>query len=258
MLPGILAGLTNSAIADSNGEHLYFYHSDHLGTPLFLTDVSGTVVWRGEYLPFGEVFIEDRDPDGDGVEVEQPFRFPGQYEDVETGLYYNYFRDYDPGIGRYVQTDPFGLTFCENLYVYAHNSVINASDPLGLWTCPTDQGKRGKDKCGSGEWEAPRGEREHKGIDYCGSSAYAPIGGKAEKIRSGYNEGVRITGKDYVVIIQHINTDLKTSQVKEGDRIGTPKSAASICKDMKAHAHVQIYKLPNMQLVNPDDVINCE
>jgi len=106
MLPGMLAGLTNSAIADSNGEHLYFYHSDHLGTPLFLTDTDGVVVWRGEYLPFGEVFSEDKDPDGDGVDVEQPFRFPGQCEDQETGLYYNYFRDYDPILGKYLEVDP--------------------------------------------------------------------------------------------------------------------------------------------------------
>ncbi|MDT8396977.1 MAG: RHS domain-containing protein, partial [bacterium] len=64
MLPGLLAQAANSALADSNGEHLYYYHSDHLGTPLFLTNTDGVVVWRGEYLPFGEVFSEDKDPDG--------------------------------------------------------------------------------------------------------------------------------------------------------------------------------------------------
>ena len=150
MFSGILAGLTNSAIADSNGEHLYFYHSDHLGTPLFLTDVSGTVVWRGEYLPFGEVFSEDEDPDGDGVEVEQPFRFPGQYHDQEAGLYYNYFRDYDPQIGLYMEADPIGLaggvnlwgyvdivgkpSIQTNLYLYTDADPINLIDPLGLWS----------------------------------------------------------------------------------------------------------------------------
>ena len=132
MLPGMLASLTNSAIADSNGEYLYFYHSDHLGTPLFLTDTDGVVVWRGEYLPFGEVFSEDTDPDGDGTEVEQPFRFPGQYHDQETELYYNYFRDYDPQLGRYVEADPIGLAEIYNLYSYASMNPVNASDPLGL------------------------------------------------------------------------------------------------------------------------------
>ena len=44
--------------------------ADHLGTPLFLTDTDGAVVWRGEYRPFGEVFSEDKDPDGLDPEVE--------------------------------------------------------------------------------------------------------------------------------------------------------------------------------------------
>ena len=148
MLPGLLAQLSNSAFADSNGEHLYFYHSDHLGTPLFLTDISGTVVWKGEYLPFGGIFTEDKDPDGDGVKVAQPFRFPGQYADSETGLYYNYFRDYDPTLGRYVEADPVGLaggvylwgyvdivgkpSIQINLYLYTSADPINIIDPLGL------------------------------------------------------------------------------------------------------------------------------
>ena len=132
-LPGLLAQFSNSAIADSNGEHLYFYHSDHLGTPLFLTDTDGVVVWRGEYLPFGEVFTEDTDPDGDGVEVEQPFRFPGQYEDAETGLYYNYFRDYDPALGRYVEADPIGLGGGDiNLMSYVRQNPVYWVDDYGL------------------------------------------------------------------------------------------------------------------------------
>ncbi len=146
MLPGILAGLANSAIADSNGEHLYFYHSDHLGTPLFLTDVSGTVVWKGEYFPFGEVFAEDKDPDGDGVQVEQPFRFPGQYEDEETGLYHNYFRDYEPRIGRYVEGDPKGQRGGINLFTYVNNNAVSLMDPFGLEELSC------KD-CPGGEWE---------------------------------------------------------------------------------------------------------
>jgi len=132
LFPGLLAHLVNSSFADSNGEYLYFYHSDHLGTPLFLTDVSGTVVWKGEYLPFGEVFSEDTNPDGDGVEVDQPFRFPGQYRDPETGLFYNYFRDYDPNLGRYVEADPIGLSGGVNVFVYVEDNPILKIDLNGL------------------------------------------------------------------------------------------------------------------------------
>jgi len=60
-------------------------------------------------------------------------RFPGQYEDSESGLYQNYFRDYDPGIGRYVESDPIGLDANTlNLYAYTDSNPINWFDPSGL------------------------------------------------------------------------------------------------------------------------------
>ena len=59
-------------------------------------------------------------------------RFPGQYLDRETGLHYNYFRDYDPQTGRYVQSDPIGVRGGLNTYLYALARPISLSDPLGL------------------------------------------------------------------------------------------------------------------------------
>jgi RHS repeat-associated protein len=67
-------------------------------------------------------------------------RFPGQLFDGETGLHYNYFRDYDPSIGRYVESDPIGLAAGPNTYAYAGANPLNASDATGLLTrmCPND------------------------------------------------------------------------------------------------------------------------
>ena len=50
-------------------------------------------------------------------------RFPGQYYDAESGLHYNYFRDYDPETGRYVESDPMGWQEELNTYVYVENPL---------------------------------------------------------------------------------------------------------------------------------------
>ncbi|MGH8700710.1 MAG: RHS repeat-associated core domain-containing protein [Burkholderiales bacterium] len=101
-----------------------------------ITDESQRVVWRWENTePFGKSLPEE-DPDGDGIAFEMPLRFPGQYRDAETGLFYNYFRDYDPQTGRYVQSDPIGVLGGLNTYAYVAGNPLGAVDPLGLvrWT----------------------------------------------------------------------------------------------------------------------------
>jgi len=105
---------------------LYFYHLDHLGTPQVMTDENGEVVWKADYQPFGTVDVIAGD-------VENPFRFPGQYYDNETGLHYNWHRYYDPSSGRYLRPDPLGFLGGDiNLYAYVQNNPVSLIDPLGL------------------------------------------------------------------------------------------------------------------------------
>ena len=88
-------------IVPNTAEDALYVHADHLGTPQKMTDETAAVVWDATYLPFGS---EDAIT---GTATNEQ-RFPGQYRDAETGLHYNYFRDYDPAIGRYLQSDPIG------------------------------------------------------------------------------------------------------------------------------------------------------
>lgn len=57
---------------------------------------------------------------------------PGQYFDQETGLHYNYFRDYDPSTGRYIESDPIGLGGGLNTYGYSRANPLRFIDPFGL------------------------------------------------------------------------------------------------------------------------------
>jgi RHS repeat-associated protein len=137
------------ALVDDTGtqdEATYFVQNDHLGTPQKITGTLQQVVWAGSYEPFGEV-------DETVAVIENNVRFPGQYEDGETGLHYNYFRDYDPSLGRYVESDPIGIDGGMNLYAYAYQNAIRYIDKLGLWVKLCARGLGGADA----EPVAPRG-----------------------------------------------------------------------------------------------------
>jgi RHS repeat-associated protein len=77
------------------------------------------------------------DPDAFGVKqpigsVTINLRFPGQYYDQQSGLYYNHNRYYNPELGRYMEPDPIGLDGGLNPYSYAGNNPVNNVDPSGL------------------------------------------------------------------------------------------------------------------------------
>ena len=110
---------------------VYYVHTDHLGTPVAMTDEVGIKVWGAAYDPFGAA-TPNEDPDGNGTPVTLNVRFPGQYYDQETNLHYNYFRYYDPATGRYLTSDPIGLGGGLNTYGYVGGNPITRADPLGL------------------------------------------------------------------------------------------------------------------------------
>ncbi|MBK8065239.1 MAG: hypothetical protein IPK29_15230 [Betaproteobacteria bacterium] len=112
-------------------KQVYYIHPDHLNTPRLIADQNQTTVWRWDQQePFGANLPEE-DPDNDTKAFAFNLRFPGQYFDRETSLHYNYFRDYSPETGRYVQSDPIGLEGGINTYGYVRGHPTQNSDPTG-------------------------------------------------------------------------------------------------------------------------------
>ena len=130
-LDDLPVGLLVGAGADQT---LYYIEADALGTPRVVIDPDRDVaVWRWELS--GEAFgasAPNQDADNDGVPFVLDMRFPGQRYDSASGMNYNYFRDYDPSTGRYVQSDPIGLNGGFATYDYAESRPNISIDRLGL------------------------------------------------------------------------------------------------------------------------------
>ena len=108
----------------------YYIHADHLNTPRQITDQAANIRWSWDAEPFGAP-APNTNPSGLGTFTFN-LRFPGQYFDVESGLSYNWHRDYDAGLGRYTQSDPIGLAGGINTYAYVGGNPISRVDPTGL------------------------------------------------------------------------------------------------------------------------------
>jgi RHS repeat-associated protein len=113
------------------GVNIFYIHTDHLNTPRKITRPSDNKLrWTWNPDPFGNG-APNENPQALGV-FNFNLRFPGQYADSETGLFYNYFRYFDPVAGRYITSDPIGLGGGINTYAYARGNPLTFSDPLGL------------------------------------------------------------------------------------------------------------------------------
>ena len=121
----IAADAVNPGLNPGDAEDVMYVHADHLGSAQKMTSNSGAVLWDAAFTPFG---LEDSIT---GTAANDN-RFPGQRFDAETALHYNYFRDYDPSAGRYIQSDPIGLVGGLNTFAYVGGNPISRTDSLGL------------------------------------------------------------------------------------------------------------------------------
>ena len=106
----------------------FYYHPDHLGSSSYITNLDGEVVQHIEYVPFGEVFIEERNNTWN-----TPYLFNAKEYDEETGMYYYGARYYEPRISLWMSTDPLWEKKMQfSPYNFVSNNPLNRIDPIGL------------------------------------------------------------------------------------------------------------------------------
>jgi RHS repeat-associated protein len=126
--------LDDMPVGINQGGTLHGILTDHLNSPRAVFQLNNQVkVWRWDAVDdaFGEKLAVE-DPDANTVAFKFDMRFAGQFFDSESGLHYNYFRDYEPGTGRYVQSDPIGLSGGVSSYGYAIQNPVRLFDRDGL------------------------------------------------------------------------------------------------------------------------------
>jgi RHS repeat-associated protein len=107
-------------------EDRYFYHHDHLGSSSYLTNQLGNITQHVEYIPFGEVFVEERND-----KWNTPYLFNGKELDEETGLYYFSSRYYDPKVSLFYSVDAL-VESTMDPYGYCYQNPVKYIDPTGM------------------------------------------------------------------------------------------------------------------------------
>ena len=132
------AAKNNFQEGDTYEKMQFYYHPDHLGSSSYITNLDGEVVQHIEYVPFGEVFIEERNNIWN-----TPYLFNAKEFDEETGLYYYGARYYDPRVSLWISTDPKQESyFAFSSYVYCGNNPLIYIDPNGKeWEDPAQAEK---------------------------------------------------------------------------------------------------------------------
>ena len=129
--PSLMSLASTALSTDNYEEYSYYIHSDHLGSTSYVTDANGEVSQHVEYVPFGEVFIDEL---SSSAKLNTPFLFNGKELDEETGLYYYGARYYDPRTSLWLSTDPMELKYPNiSTYTYCACNPVKFINPDGKY-----------------------------------------------------------------------------------------------------------------------------
>ncbi len=129
MIYGANSIMTIAQTTTQNTDDLYYYHTDHLGSSTFLTDINGNPYQFLLYLPYGETMVEQKAASGSYSTV---YRYTGQELDQETGLYYYGARYYDPRVSVFLGVDPLAEKYPGwSPYSYTFDNPVRFVDPDG-------------------------------------------------------------------------------------------------------------------------------
>lgn len=248
--------------ADSYERYQFFYHPNHLGSSSYITNLDGEVVQHIEYVPFGEVFIEERNSTWN-----TPYLFNAKEFDEETGLYYYGARYYDSrtslwlGCDAEQENNPGFSTYC-----FVRNNPIIFFDPDGnsVWT------KLGKAAIKIGAKVGKQGVKAlNKTATY--TSAVSDVTDNIETISSSNTSngekivaGLKLASellpisygdlKDGVKIAQKVfGNGSKTNQLRQKAKIGQEAHRQIEAALKKGGAKTEVtVKLPNGKVVRKD------
>ena len=258
---------TRAGEAGTNERLQFYYHPDHLGSSSYITNLDGEVMQHIEYVPFGEVFIEERNNTWN-----TPYLFNAKEFDEETGMYYYGARYYEPRLSLWMTVDPMEENLpSSSTYSYAANNPIRFIDMEGK--IPFDKSvAHTRISSGFGIRKHPiTGElKGHGGIDLAtagtGHDVHVLADGVVKKV--GWNVKVdskgNKTGYGRYVIVQHsdgyetlyAHLDKNGVAVSVGDKVSENDVIAKSGNtggSTGPHLHIEISKGNILQKSNKID-----